>query len=120
VDVDPDTPPYGDLEQSIQLADRVAVDRRRVEAADARRSLGRGLVQQLEYAGPTEYAILRERDDLHLHRIAKRRGGLAHVRDTAQADAEIHVDVGPPEPTRATRDLHNCAVSPTVHFWGIT
>ena len=93
VDVDAHAVLGGEREHGVDLPDRVAIDRRRVEAAEVV-GAGAGRVgEQLEHAGAAQHAVLRERDDLDGERVAVVGDRLADDLDAAQAEPRVDVDV---------------------------
>ena len=134
VDVEPDAAALGDREQAVQLGDRVPVDRRGVDPADARHAGCGRLIEQLQHAGTPDHAVLRERHDLHLDRAGQRGRRRADRLDAAQPDPEVDVDMGAgrgrpvpqelPQHRRgarrrsgipsASRSARSCAIRPCV------
>ena len=94
VDVDAGAVLRGEGEDRVELADRVAVDARRVDAAEVLDAAARGLAHHVEHAGPAQHAVLRERDDLDGECAVVGCRGLAHRVDRAESDVGVDVHVG--------------------------
>lgn len=94
VNVEANAATLRDLEQAIELTDRVAVDAGRVDAANRSRALGRGLIEQLQHPGTAHNAVLWERHDVEGNRAAEYTLHLADHLNTAQSHTKVNVDVG--------------------------
>lgn len=93
MDVDAHAVLGGEGEDRVDLADRVAVDRSRIEPAHMIDARARRGVEEFENARAAEHAVLRERDDLHRQCAVVRGDGLTHDLYAAQPEPEVDVDV---------------------------
>jgi len=94
VEVEPAAVFRDDREEPVELTDRVVIDQHRVQAADVLGSLRGRLLEELEHAGASQHAVLRERHDRELDGAVEARGGLADRVDAPETDTRIDVDVG--------------------------
>lgn len=94
VDVEPDAAPHRDREDAIELALGVAVDFKRVEAADEIGAIAHRQVEQVEHAWAAHHAALRKRDDLHPHPVAIPVTRGQYALQLGQAVFVIDIDMG--------------------------
>ena len=94
MDVDSDAVLGGEAEDRVELTDRVAVDARGIDSAHVVDAVAGGLAHEIEHAGATDDAVLREGDDLDDQCPLVRRGGFAHRLDRSDADIRIDVHMG--------------------------
>ena len=94
MDVDPHAVLGGESQHGVDLTDRVAVDRRGIQSTQVVGAGPSGTGEQLEHAGATQHAVLRERDDLHRERTVVLGDRRVHRLDPTEPDPRVDVDVG--------------------------
>ncbi len=84
----------GESQHGVDLTDRVAVDRRGIQSTQVVGAGPSGIGEQLEHAGATQHAVLRERDDLHRERTVVLGDRRVYRLDPTEPDPRVDVDVG--------------------------
>jgi hypothetical protein len=95
MDVDARPVSRGEIEDDVQMPDRVAVHAGGIDAADRLDSLPERLLEQLGGARVAQQPVLRERDLLHRDAPVEPLHRGAHRLDAAQPDLRIDVRVAP-------------------------
>src|SRR5262245_9717864 len=95
VEVDAYTVPLGEVEDRVELPDRVTVDGRRVQPTEGVDLAAGGLVEQLEHARAAQQDVLRKRDHGQLDGGSERIGGVPDDVESPQAQPRVHVHVRP-------------------------
>ncbi len=93
MDVDARAVLRGEAEDRVELADGVAVDARRVDAAEVLDAAARGSAHHVEHARPAQHAVLREGDELDREGAVVGCGRFAHGLDGAHADIGVDIHV---------------------------